>query len=257
MTRVGWLADPIVTLGGAELTQAEFLAAAPEGVEVIPVHPGDRPGDVDVTCDRYVIHNCLSYGIEDLEMVEAAGVPVVKYWHDVGPHVKPEVRYWLDRNTTSICCSPLQADVMGYDDVAHIPPAIDLNRFASAAADADPERKGAVSVASWANPGKAPHQVAEWGAQNGGVDFFGGGVCAPQGSREVAQATLPLLLANYKTFVFLPTAIEPFGRVVVEAWAAGCEVVTNGNVGARYWIEENPEGLETAAADFWKAVLNA
>ena len=253
MTRVGWLADPIVTLGGAELTQAEFLAAAPQGVEVVNC----PAGEVKAGLDRYVIHNCLSYALDDFDAIKG-DTPVFKYWHDVGPHVKRDVRLWLG-GATEIFCSPLQAEVMGYEPtgVTLIPPAIDLDRFASAAADADPERKGAVSVASWANPGKAPHQVAEWGAQNGGVDFFGGGVCAPQGSREVAQATLPLLLANYKTFVFLPIAIEPFGRVVVEAWAAGCEVVTNGNVGARYWIEENPEGLETAAADFWKAVLNA
>ncbi len=249
MIRVGWLADPSAVVGGAELTHAEFIMAAPDEVEIIPC----LPGEVDTTCDRYAIHNCLSYGLEEFKSLPT--VPTFKYWHDVGPHVNPKVRGWLDTNCEYICCSPLQAEVMGIGKPILVPPAIDLDRFASAAADVDQERKGAVSVASWANPGKAPHQVAEWGAQKGGVDFFGGGVCAPQGSREVAQSTLPLLLANYKTFVFLPTAIEPFGRVVVEAWAAGCEVVTNGNVGARYWIEENPEGLETAAADFWKAVL--
>jgi glycosyltransferase involved in cell wall biosynthesis len=60
------------------------------------------------------------------------------------------------------------------------------------------------------------------------------------------------LLASYKTFVFLPSVIEPFGRVVAEAYAAGCEIVTNNLVGARDWITEKPDALESAAEDFWK-----
>jgi len=66
---------------------------------------------------------------------------------------------------------------------------------------------------------------------------------------------MPGLLASYKRFVFLPTVIEPFGRVVAEAWAAGCEVVTNNLVGAKWWIENNPGALETAAEDFWRVVM--
>jgi hypothetical protein len=43
---------------------------------------------------------------------------------------------------------------------------------------------------------------------------------------------------------------------VAEAWAAGCAIVTNELVGAGYWIQENPEAIETAAEDFWKVVLS-
>jgi hypothetical protein len=32
---------------------------------------------------------------------------------------------------------------------------------------------------------------------------------------------MPALLAQYETFVHLPIVIEPFGRLVAEAWAAG------------------------------------
>jgi hypothetical protein len=52
--------------------------------------------------------------------------------------------------------------------------------------------------------------------------------------------------------VFLPTVIEPFGRLVAEAWAAGCEIVDERARRRAYWIEENPEAIETAAEDFWK-----
>ena len=76
--------------------------------------------------------------------------------------------------------------------------------------------------------------------KNGPVDFFGDGPFAPQGPRQVPYEAMPALLAQYETFVFLPTVIEPFGRLVAEAWAAGCEIVTNGQVGARWWIEDEP-----------------
>jgi glycosyltransferase involved in cell wall biosynthesis len=67
---------------------------------------------------------------------------------------------------------------------------------------------------------------------------------------------MPALLARYETFVHLPVVIEPFGRLIAEAWAAGCAVVTNNLVGAKWWITENPDGLYTAGEDFWKVVLD-
>ena len=254
MTRVGWLIDEVPFPGGAEMTAAEFRAAAPEGVEVVDC----RPGEITEGLDVYVIHNCLSYGVDDLNLTlpdPAEKHAVFKYWHDVGPHVPRELKTWLALNAKPICCSPLQADAMDLPGAALIPPAIDLAPFVAAGSEANGSRRGNVSVGSWANPGKAPHLAADWGAEHGGLDFYGGGVCAPAGSRPVPHSTLPLLLANYERFVFLPTALEPFGRTVVEAWAAGCEVVTNGLVGARYWIEENPEALDSAAEDFWAVVL--
>jgi glycosyltransferase involved in cell wall biosynthesis len=87
------------------------------------------------------------------------------------------------------------------------------------------------------------------------VDFFGAGVFAPQGSREVSYDAMPALLAQYETFVHLPVVIEPFGRLVAEAWAAGCGIVTNNLVGAKWWITENPDALYTAGEDFWRTVL--
>lgn len=246
--RIGWLADHGETIGGAEFTQAEFRDAAPDGVVVIDC----RPGDIDSDCDRYVIQNCVHYTVTDLLQLE--GKPVFKYWHDVGPWLKPGVREWLDTNATSICCSPLQAEYMGLDDAVLIPPPVDLQRFAEAAEHVNGNRRGSVCVGSWRNWGKAPHKVAEWGAENGGVEFFGGGPWAPPGSIEVAYDQMPGLLAGYERFVFLPKVLEPFGRVVAEAWAAGCELVVNGNVGAADWIRNYPDAIETAAEDFWRVV---
>jgi glycosyltransferase involved in cell wall biosynthesis len=251
MTRVGWLADQAGYVGGAELTTAEFRAAAPEDGEIVDC----PPGAIMKRCDRYVIHNCVTYTLGDLGRIKGYG-GIVKYNHDVGPHLQPGVRDWLDRNARNICCSPVQAVFMGLDGAVCIPPPVDLTRFERAAENVNGDRAGAVSVGQWRNFGKAPHRAAEWGAQHGGIDFFGAGVFAPHGSEEVPYDAMPDLLAQYRTFVYLPTVIEPFGRLVAEAWAAGCEVVTNNLVGAKWWIENEPGKLDTAAQDFWRVVLS-
>jgi len=234
------------TQGGAELTQAEFRAAAPEGVEVV-----DCPHDEIVSdLDCYVLHNVVFYTPEELAF---ANGPLVKYWHDVGPHMHPEVLERLE-GERHICCSPLQSGYLRLDEARLVPPALDLARFRQAAGLNGRPRAGIVALGPWMNYGKHPRAVLEW-ANGNAVDFYGSGPLAPPGAREVPYDDLPELLAHYEKFVHLPLVIEPFGRGVVEAWAAGCKVVTNSLVGARYWIEHKPEGLETAAADFWKAVL--
>jgi hypothetical protein len=253
--RIGWIADDVgkdepQVLGGAELTEAEFRAAAPEGVEIVNC----PHNEVDATCDRYVVQNCVFYQVSDLLPLE--GKPVTKYWHDVGPWMQPGVRGWLETNATNICCSPLQAAYMGFDDVAHIPPPVDLRRFMAAAASMNGQRRGNVCVGSWRNHGKAPHKVAEWAMDHGPVQFYGDGPWAPPGAKSVAYERMPELLASYKRFVFLPNVLEPFGRAVAEAWAAGCELIVNGNVGAAYWIQEDPAAIERASEDFWNVVLS-
>jgi len=250
MTRVGWLADvPTGPPGGAELTQAEFKAAAPEGAEIVEC----PPDCVDETCDAYVIQNCVSYSLADLQAIRDK--PAVKYWHDVGPWLQEDVRAWLDEHTTAVCCSPAQADYMGLSDAILIPPPVDLERFVKAAQDATEERTGAVSIGSWRNYGKAPHRAAEYAAGNGGIDFYGDGVLAPTDSRAVRYEDMPALMARYKTLVFLPTVLEPFGRVIAEGWASGMEIVTNRLVGSLHWIENDPGAIETAAQDFWTQVM--
>lgn len=233
--KIGWLADS-GDMGGAELTQAEFRARAPKHVEVIDCPPGDVKPSLDV----YVVHNHMTYHPEDLWLDGR----LVRYFHDMRPQLSPDT-------DVDIFCSPLQRDRFGANGGSEvIPPPVNLEPFRDAAESAQ-ERAGAVSVASWANQGKAPHLVAEWGD----VDFFGGGVFAPPGSQPVAYEDMPTLLARYETFVFLPTAVEPFGRLVAEAHAAGCEVVTNGLVGARWWLENDPDAIDTAADRFWEVVL--
>lgn len=248
--RIGWLADQADTLGGAELTQAEFRAAAPDGVEVVDCAPGAVVPDLD----RYVVNNSVLYTLADYQAI--GNRPTVKYWNDVGPHIQPEARTWLDRHTVPVCCSPIQAKYMNLPAQC-VPPPINLDRFRAAAASVNGNRRGVVSVGSWRNFGKAPHRVAEWSASqsNVSIDFYGVGRFAPAGCQPVAYDDMPALLAKYETFVFLPAVIEPFGRLVAEAWASGCQVVTNNLVGAKWFIENDPDALESAGVDFWRIVL--
>lgn len=233
--KVGWLADDPGYVGGAELTQAEFRRAAPEGVEIIDCPPGAVLGGLDA----YVIHNHTTYSLADIPVGRC-----IRYHHDL--------RLQLDFDATHIFCSPLQRAEKNMKGEV-IPPPLSLIRYRDAAESAS-QRAGAVCVGSWVNPAKAPERVAEWAADNGGVTFYGSGPFAPPGSIAVPYEQMPEVLARYKTFVFLPTVIEPFGRAVVEAWAAGCEIVTNALVGARHFIENDPAALDTAAADFWAVV---
>ena len=250
MIRVGWLADNPGFVGGAEITQAEFRAAAPDIVEVVDC----RPGRIDTTCDRYAIHNSLTYSLRDFAKLEDKRV--VRYWNDVGMWYPVEHRAWLDENATPICASKLQADYMGLSGAILIPPAIDLEPFRRVAASVNGHRRGMVSVAQWRNWSKGQAAAARYAAEHGvGIDFYGGGAAAPSGSREVAHPGMPELLARYRTFVFLPNLIEPFGRLVAEAWAAGLELVVNDLVGAMEWIEDYPDVIDAAAGLFWDVVL--
>lgn len=253
--RVGWLADEPGYTGGAELTQAEFRAAAPEDVEIVDCPPGGvQPG-----LDRYIVHNCVHYTPDDL--VPLRGKPVVKYVHDVWPHGDTEVRRYLLDNATLIFCSPLHLARFPHPHNPHaltIPPAIDLPAF-KAPRQSEKRREGTCSIAQWRAASKGPHLLEDWARENGPVDVYGEGLRGgdnlnPKGS--VAPARVAQTLWAYERFVFLPVGLEPFCRTVAEAWAAGCEVVTNRLVGALHWIEKQPEKLETAAEDFWEAVLS-
>lgn len=243
--RVAWLQDKSASVGGAELTCREFLASAP--VEVVQIGPDQL--DVASGCDRAVLHNVVSFPPETVERL--GQIPIWKYHHDLGEWVHPQLQQDLHERAIPIFCSKLQARTMGYPDGICIPPAVDLEPFRAAAANAG-ERRGAVTVGAWMNWGKSPERAREVAPD---VAFFGFGPCSPAGTQAVDYEAMPELLARYRTFIHLPSVLEPFGRTVVEAWATGCKVVVNNLVGAREWIETAPDKLDAAAADFWQVVL--
>lgn len=258
--KVGWLADLSNTdgsgIGGAEMTAAEFAAAAPKGVEVVYV--ARQQVELALECDVACVFNVALYPPETQRAL--VGKRVIRYWNDVAPHGDPDLTRWLLDKAMNVFCSPLHYERFPWrngnvPEYTLIPPPVDLQPFREAAESAG-ERSGAVSVAPWRGWGKSPWLAQEWAREHGGLDFYGGGQVAPAGSVQVPYDQMPALLARYKRFVYLPTALEPFCRVVAEAWAAGCDLVINNLIGARYWIEKEPDKLETAPEDFWRLVLD-
>jgi glycosyltransferase involved in cell wall biosynthesis len=247
---VGWLADEVGYVGGAEMTAVEFRHHAPAGVTIVDCPPGHV-----ARCDRYVVQNCVTYPLNDIRAVTTRRT--IKYWNDVGSWLDPAVRHCLERPTVeAIYCSRLQAEYMGHADGLLIPPPVNFQLYERAAASMNGNRAGVVCVGSWRNMGKGAQNVARWAEQHGPVDFYGGGPFAPEESRQIAYLGMPALLARYQTFVFLPSVIEPFGRSVAEAWAAGCEIVTNQLVGAVEWLnDDGADAIRNAADDFWGIVL--
>lgn len=235
------------TIGGAELTMQEFAAATPEGVEHVELEDADT----------VVVGNCVTFP-ESLRG-RLSGKKVYRYFNDVDAHSKPALRRWFLKNATCIFISERQ--VAHFPDAPKdyhlIPPPVDLERFRP---PLNTKREGTVSVATWQGPGKGAAEVEKFAREHGPVIAFGTGSFYPAGPNvefrgPVPYAQLPELLWQFETFVFLPTTLEPFGRVVAEAHAAGCDVWTNRNVGAMEWL--GTPGLRNAASDFWDLVQNA
>jgi len=250
---VAILADPgnaDGTLGGAELTMREFALAAPEGVTLT---------DDLTAADTVIIGNCVTFPpslVRDL-----AGKQVIRYHNDLARHEATALREWLESHADHVFTSPLHQRLYGLDgEWPNIPPPLDLDAFRpSRQQRRHAKRKGAVAIAPWQNPGKGQHMLREWSDKHGPVDVYGAGPLVPQGPNlnycgVLEPERVAETLWSYRTFVHLPTAPEPFGRAVVEAWAAGCELVVNRLVGALHYIDNEPEKLETAAADFWALV---
>lgn len=229
-------------VGGAELTMREFADAAPEPLV-------ESLEDAAIV----VVGNCVGFGMELAKAL--IGKRVVWYHNDLSPHINTDLKGWLDHHATHIFCSPLQRDKYGLDGHL-IPPAIDLDRFRLST---NGSREGAVSIGSWQNPMKGQQSLLEWAVENGPVDVYGNGPFIPRTPPLDYRGPLdpddvPGVLARYETFVHLPWAVEPFGRCVVEAWASGCGLVVNRQVGACYWIQEGAWALDEAAERFWEVV---
>lgn len=255
--QIGWLYDRAAVKGGAELEAETLAAGMPEGWMLIDCPPENVvPG-----LDGYVLHNVTSYDYAASQRMGAA--PVVKRLHDVWRAGDLQLRAWVLKHAALVIASSrLHVEGMAHRIDAPLkllPCAVDLAPFQEAAQRANGragvcwlgrlyESKGIVAAALWAQ-------------ENGVmVDVYGHGPLAaslPDGLRycgSVRYEDVPGVLAQYARFVFLPDVVEPFGRTVVEAWAAGCEIVTNGNVGAVGWINDQPEALVTAREDFWHAI---
>jgi len=261
MVKVGWLQQQLNIQGGAEMSCGTLIQGAPEDVEVVYCPPNKRPPQ-DI--DAYVIQNCTTYGEQWIE--ELVRRPVVRHIRDPWYAGSSVLRRWLlDNATRLIFSSPVQVEAFGYyteRPITMIPPPVDLERFKAAAKPAD-ERKGSVFVGR-VDVYKGAHRAVDWALRTGEPLVLIGEPMMPFGPLppfiqllgKVPYAQMPEILGNAKRFVFMPEWPEAFGRAVVEAWAAGCELQLDGRIGAQWWIKNHPErlGLERPVTEFWEAV---
>lgn len=237
------------TIGGAELTMREFILSAPDTITLV---------DDLAAAEAVVIGNCVTFDPSILPGLR--GKHVIRYHNDLARHEARELRWWLEDHALHVFTSPLHQRLYGLDGAwPNIPPAVDLDAFRP---NGELEREGACAIAPWQNTGKGQQLVKEWSENHEPVDVYGGGPFIPHGPMLNVEGPIPpgevaATLWRYERFVHLPTAPEPFGRAVVEAWAAGCELIVNRLVGALHYIENEPEKLTTASADFWSLVTDA
>lgn len=257
--RVGWLADDAAIRGGAELA-ADRLAqtGGDRGHEVVTCPPAAVVPDLDA----YVVHNCVTYTMRDIEPLSIVG----KVIHDMMPHGDGAVREWLLAGSAFVTfSSPLHRDSFPHQVLAPdvlIPPACDLTPFRDAGARSA-ERKGTIWLGNMLGPHKGVEAAVQWARQYGPVDFYGHGDPPAQevgsvyyrGALEPDE--VPEVMARYERLLFLPAAPEPFSLVVAEAWAAGLKLTVNENVGAVWWLQRHPDEIERGAAMFWDRLERA
>lgn len=262
VTRIGWLSDKVNFIGGTELSAATLLRNKPEWAEIVPCPPRKRPPDVDA----FIIQNCTQYTQRWIE--ELALKPVIKQIRDPWFAGDVVLRRWLIENSRLLIFnSVLQLAKFGYDigntPRAFVPPPVDLQAFRDAAIP-ESERSGAVFVGR-VGPTKGYHLAIDWAMRSGATLDMYGEILHPVGRLPgnvrirgpIPYQRVPYVMGRAKYFVFMPTWVESFGRVVAEAWAAGCELVLGGDIGAVEWIEGNPEALEDGVGMFWGTVKEA
>jgi len=212
----------------------------------------------------YVIQNSTTYGDRWIE--ELCRRPIVRHVRDPWYAGSALLRRWiLDNAALLIFSSPVQVEAFGYQfdrPTAIIPPPVDVERFKAEARPVE-EREGSVFVGRVDVYKGAPRAV-DWALRTGEPLALIGDVLMPFGAlppyiRIMGPAPyeeMPEILGMCKRLVFFPEWPEAFGRAVVEAWAAGCELLVEGRVGAMWWIENAPErlGLEGPVREFWEAV---
>lgn len=261
--KIGWLADRLL-VGGTEMSCDTFKAAAPDWVtEIVDCRAQVRPPqDVDL----FIVESCVTYLERWTDVLH--NKPVICRISDQWPFGSCVLKRWL-LNTAHLLIfnSPMHCEQFHYRFSAPyclIPPPVDLEKFRQAAQKA---RVGNVYVGR-VEVAKGAHMAIDWALRTGeplrmyGKEQPGYIMWRELPERitycgEVPYAKMPALLGSARRFVFFPIGLESFGRVVAEAWAAGCELVVEGDIGATWWIENKPGAIEHAPQLFWREIRDA
>lgn len=263
--KIGWLQQRGPVKGGAELSCGALRDNVPDWAELIYCPPNKRPPrDIDV----FVVQNSTMYGAQWIE--ELALKPVIRHIRDPWFAGSAQLRRWLlDNSEKLIFSSPIQRDELHerypFDRAKSlcIPVPVNLEPFKSAAKPPE-EREGAIFVGR-CDVYKGAPWIVDWSIRTGepltmvgDSNYMRFGALPPwiKFAGQVPYEKMPEILGSAKTYIAHPFWCEAFGRSVVEAWAAGCELNVQGKVGAMWWIENEPEQLvyEWAISNFWEVV---
>ena len=261
VAKIGWLQSNIGIVGGSELSCSALVSNAPAWAEVVLCPPYRRPPqDIDL----FVIQNSTTYDTRWIE--ELMLKPVVRQVRDPWYAGSSLLRRWtLENAALLVFSSPIHLESFAYEfDVPYhiIPPPVNLEPFRGASQPED-ERRGTVFVGRVDIYKGAPACI-DWALRTGeelaliGKPLMGFGQLPPfiRLKGEVPYAQMPTILGSAARYIAMPEWPEAFGRSVVEAWAAGCELLLKGRIGAQWWIENEPEtlGFEKPVALFWSAI---
>lgn len=235
----GWL--PGAYRGGAELSDAEYLASAPDDVTWEYTSPEDA-----AAFDRILITS-----IDHLNRAEcdylAALEPVVFLHHEVAG--LPERKTLLEAARVVMLHTPAHAErTLKWCDPKRIQ--LVLSAIDVPVPDPSVERERVALAACRNHPLKGIKNARVWAAKNQ--------LLLEVMTREPRETVLERM-RHAEVFIHLPLAFESEGRAVMEAVLSGCRVVANDLVGITSvpgWDVAEVLRAEIAAAPrvYWESV---
>lgn len=251
MVKVGWMVDPGLPRAGMVLSVEAFETAKPADVELYHCRPDRRPPD---DLDAYILHGDLF----DRRWIEPiADKPFMNHRHGMWEAGDPIFRRWVLENADLVTFnSPFQRQRFPYQidvPIDFVPLPIDIEHFKPRDAG---ERTGTIHTGVIA-PVKGIAHVVDWALRtHTPVDFYGARLtnipivppCRYMGN--AAYEAMPGLLAQYKDFVCMHHHKDLYSRNVIEAWAAGCNLILGAGK-EMFWDWFDPDACQNAAQTFW------
>ncbi len=269
-------------LGGAELSLSHHLANAPPGVTVDVMLPDD-PVDLD-NYDTVILSNLRPFGgLGEKEEYRWARLwankikgyrgYVIKSEHDTHPCGTRDGKCIQIEPLTNIGCrcgrsipnafqrlynlcdavrflSPLHRNVINQIIKIKAPrqyviaSPIDLIPFVNTKPFGQ-RKHAALITGDWRRIAPEAYSLAEAaGYPVEQIDYL-----------SVSYEDMPALYNQYKAVIIAPAMLHAFCRMVVEAQACGCQVITNNRVGAMSW-DDPIEASRNANEQFWSMIAN-
>ena len=272
--------QPIEHLGGAELSLRSHVASAPPGVQVDVILPDD-PADLS-EYDAVVLSNLRPSGGQGeaeeyrwaklwIDRLKGYRGYVIKQEHDAHPCTHRDARcinFAAIEAQTCDCISPIRTTFEKLynlcDAIIFLSPLqrrvinhiinIKVRRQVDIATPIDfskfrcitPfEKRKHAALITGDTLRVAPDAVALAEAEGypvEQVDYL-----------SVPYEKMPELLNQYQAVVIAPAMLHAFGRLVAEAMACGCRVITNNRVGAMSY-DDPVAACRNSNAAFWRMI---